>query len=106
MGLSLVLAAAGESLTLTAVDWPAPHTTQSLMQRPSMAALVEVLTGRDDRRLVIRHAGGEAGARFGAALRDALVALGVPSRRLRLDPAAAGPGQLILEIVTPNRASP
>lgn len=49
--------------------------------------------------LRIRHAGGEAPTRRAEALRDALVALGIPSARLVLEPAAAGMDELVLETV-------
>jgi len=48
---------------------------------------------------VIRHAGGEAGERLADSLRQVLVSLGVPSARLRFEPAAAASGQLILELM-------
>jgi hypothetical protein len=98
---TLGLAAAGaEAATLTASDWPAPRDAAALTRQAAVAALVQALMDGSDRTLVIRHAGGEDGAQFAAVLRDALVALGVPSMRMRFEPAAAAPGQLNLELVT------
>ena len=45
----------------------------------------------------VEHAGGEPDSRFAEQLRDALVALGVPAARIRLEPAAADADRLILE---------
>lgn len=97
LGLSAPLASAA---TLSAGDWPAPRDAATLTRQPAVAALVRALMDGRDRTLVIRHAGGEDGEQFATALRDALVALGVPSTRMRFEPAAASPGQLILELVT------
>lgn len=95
-----VAAAVAEAATLSASDWPAPRETAVLSRQPAVAAVVRTLMDSRDQTLVIRHAGGEDGAQFATALRDALVALGVPSTRMRFEPAAAPPGQLILELVT------
>ncbi len=56
--------------------------------------------------LRIRHAGGAAGSGFALQLRDALVALGLPSARTRLVPAAADADLLILEISANGEAQP
>jgi len=95
MGLS----AAAETVTLPAGDGAAEEVA-ALPRQPAVAALVGALMERADRMLVIRHAGGEAGAQRATALRDALVSLGVPSRRMRFEPAAAAPGELILQLIT------
>ena len=97
LGLS---AAVVEAATLTTSDWPAPRESAALTRQPAMAVVVQALMDGRDQTLVIRHAGGEDGAQFAAALRDALVSLGIPSARMRFEPAAAAPGQLILELVT------
>jgi len=91
---------AAETVTLTAHEWPVPHRTETIAGYPPLVALVQALTKRDENVLVIRHAGGEAGERLAETLRQALVSLGVPSNRLRLEPAAAGRGELILELTT------
>lgn len=95
--LGLLPGAAG-ALTLTAGDWPAPRRAEALIAHAPLRALLHSLDAQPGRILVVRHAGGDAGSAFAAALRDALVALGVPSARLRLEPAAAGRDRLIVEI--------
>jgi hypothetical protein len=92
--------AAAEPLTLTAREWPAPHRTDALATNSHMANMVAALVSQEQALLVVRHAGGDAGERMANDLRQALVSLGVPSARVRFEPAAAASGQLILELMT------
>ena len=94
-----LLTVTGEPVTISAADWPAPHRADTLLPHPPLAALVRSLGAHERQVLRIRHAGGEDGARLADDLRAALVALGIASERLRLEPAAAGVGELVLEIV-------
>ena len=95
-----LLTVTGEPLTISAADWPVPHRADALLQHAPLAALVRNLGADERRSLRIRYAGGEDGAQLADDLRAALVALGIASDRLRLEPAAAGYGKLILELVT------
>lgn len=97
---TLGLSAVADAATLSMSDWPAPRESATLSRQPAVAAVVQTLMESRGRTLVIRHAGGADGEQFAVALRDALVALGVPSRRMRFEPVAAPPGQLILELDT------
>lgn len=94
---TLLLAA--EPLMLTVREWPEPQRTEALTGNPPLVTMVAALMSREQAVLVIRHAGGDAGAQLAGRLREALVSLGVPSARLRLEPAAAESGQLILELM-------
>ncbi|HCU54310.1 MAG TPA: hypothetical protein DIC36_08565 [Gammaproteobacteria bacterium] len=91
---------AAQPLTITSREWPAPHRTEALTASPPVVNLVTALVSQEQAVLVVRHAGGEAGERLADSLRQALVSLGVPSARLRFEPAAAASGQLILELMT------
>lgn len=93
-----VLPGAIEPLTLTSSDWAASQPAQALAAHRPVAERIGALARHPESVLVIRHAGGDAGGRLAQNFRDALVALGLPSSRMRLEPAAAEPGRLILEI--------
>lgn len=93
-----LLPGAIEPLTLTSVDWTPAQPAAALAALRPVAKRVESLDRLPGSVLVIRHAGGDAGRDRATQLRSALVALGVPSSRLRLEPAAAEPDRLILEI--------
>lgn len=92
-----LLPGAAESLSLAAADWPSPRRAEALAAHRPLADFVRALDRLDAGVLRIRHAGGEPDSRFAEQLRDALVALGVPAARIRLEPAAADADRLILE---------
>jgi hypothetical protein len=87
-----------ETLSLPVRDWAIPVRTETVMQNRSLAEFLHVFDRRPNNRLLIRHAGGEAETVRAEALRDVLVALGLPSGFIRLVPASAPAGELILEI--------
>lgn len=96
------LVAAVEAVTLGADAWTVASPADSLTAHPPMRRLAQALEADGDAILVIRHAGGEADSTRAAALRAALVALGIPSARLRLEPAAAAPRSLVLVLDAPE----
>lgn len=93
-------------LTLTATDWPPPHRADTLMPHKPLGDLLLAVEQHKTGVLHIRHAGGESGSRFAEQLRDALVAFGLPSDRVRLVPAAADSDQLILEFIVKGDTAP
>ena len=101
--LGMLTGAAG-TLTLTTAD--APPRTETLAANTALAALLQELDSRPRAVLQIRHAGGEAGSNFAQQLRAVLVALGLPSARTRLVPAAADADHLILEISANGESQP
>lgn len=96
--LGVAPAAAG-TLALPAAEFDPPSTSRLLANVP-LRAFVTGVGETDGRVLRIRHGGGEIPARRAERVRDALVALGLPSARLELMPAAAGTDEIILEIVS------
>lgn len=93
-----LLAGTADTLVLTAAEWAPPRRAEALTANPALAAFVHELDTRPQAMMRIRHAGGAAGSDFARQLQDALVALGLPSVRSRLVPAAADADRLILEI--------
>lgn len=89
---------AAATLTLRAADVE-PVRAERLVAHATLRGFLLAFEERGRAVLRIRHAGGEAQTRRAKALRDALVALGIPSARLVLEPAAAGVDELVLEIV-------
>ncbi len=101
-----LLPGAAETLTLTAADWPAPQRAEALATHRPLGDFLRTLDRGAADKLRIRHAGGEPDGRFAEQLRAALVALGVPAARIRLEPAAADAGRLILEFSVIGEARP
>lgn len=90
---------AADSLALPAGGLDPPTTARLLAHEPLRALIAGI--GASERRVVrIRYGGGEVPARRAEAVRDALVALGLPSAQLELMPAAAGADEIILETVS------
>lgn len=92
-----LLPGTAESLSLAAAEWAPPRRAEALAARKPLGDFLRVLDRGDAGVLRIRHAGGELDSRFAEQLRDALVALGVPTARIHLVPAAADADRLILE---------
>jgi hypothetical protein len=103
VSLVVVLAGAAGTVTLQAGDWAPGQRAELLTANAPLRALVHALQEDDGRFLLVRHAGGAAASDRATALRNALVALGVPSARIRLEPAAAESGQLVLELAADRR---
>jgi hypothetical protein len=97
-----LLPGAAEALSIAVADWPLPRRAEALAAHRPLGDFLRAFDRHDTSALRIRHAGGEVGSRFAGQLRDALVALGVPAARIRLEPAAADADRLILEFSTNN----
>lgn len=93
---------AADTLVLPAGELEPPTTARLLAHGP-LRIFVTGLGESEGRVLRIRHGGGEVPARRAEGVRDALVALGLPSARLELMPAAAGADEIILETVSGDK---
>jgi hypothetical protein len=84
------------SVTLTPSDWAQwqPAGADSPPLHELLAALERVPGGR----VVVRHGGGERGAHWGEAMRDWLVARGLPSARIELVPTSFDGERLELDV--------
>jgi len=101
-----LLPGSAESLSFLAAEWEPPRRAEALVAHQPLSDFMHVFEQRDAGVLHIRHAGGETDSRFAEQLRDALVALGVPSARIRLVPAAADADHLILELSSKGETVP
>jgi hypothetical protein len=106
VGVLAVLPGTAETFLLPAQEWAGSPDRQAVLSKPALRDFLRAADKYADAVLRIRYAGGENGTRRAEALRDALVALGVSSARIRLVPAAAGADELILEIATNGDTKP
>lgn len=98
---SLVLAhaAGAQELLLPRSQWPQPATGDAVVRIPALRAVLERYERNPGARIVIRHPGGDAGSTWGREVHDWMVALGVPSADMVLEPPSGMPDTLILDIV-------
>lgn len=99
LACGLAVPAAADTLALPAGEFD-PPTTARLLAHGSLRTFVGALSAAGEQVVRIRHGGGEIPARRAEGVRDALVALGLPSARIELMPAAAGADEIILETVS------
>lgn len=75
-----------------------PRDTLRVLRQPVIARALKRLVGDSGAVLEIAFPGGEAGRLWAGELRDRLVALGLESGRIQLDPATGGAVGLVLRI--------
>lgn len=95
-------AAANSGVTITAEQWARPRSGDSIVKLPGLDALVEATERDAASRLVIRFAGGDEGSLWAEELRSWLVALGLPSARVALEPGLPQSDRLLLELRPPR----
>ncbi len=97
-----VAAPASVGVTITAEQWARPRSGDSIVKLPGLGALVETVERDAASHLVIRFAGGDEGSLWAEELRSWLVALGLPSARVMLEPGLPQPDRLLLELRPPR----
>ncbi len=87
---------------ITAEQWARPRSGDSVVKLPGLATLVEAVERDAASRLVVRFAGGDEGSLWAEELRSWLVALGLPSARIQLEPGLPQSDALRLELRPPR----
>jgi len=87
-----------ETLSLPLEAWDRPLDGDAVTAIPVLRAAVDRLDADDTLRLIIRYPGGEEGAFRASALRNWLIALGIVSERLVLQPGSGHDDRLQLEL--------
>ena len=80
---------AANSVTLSAVQLAQPRTGQRMARLPGLGSLVGSFEERRGERLVMGYPAGDKGTLWAEELRAWLVALGVPAKRIMLEPDPA-----------------
>ncbi len=93
---------AAPGVIITAEQWARPRSGDSVVKLPGLAALVEAVERDATSRLVVRFAGGDEGSLWAEELRSWLVALGLPSARIQLEPSLPQSDKLQLELRLPR----
>lgn len=79
-------------------DWARPRSGERVVALPSVRAAVNAWSAAEDTQLVIVHPGGEAGALWGAEIRDWLVALGIAPAELALRAGSPRDDAIVLRL--------
>jgi len=100
MSISMAVCSAESVQVITAEDWARPRSGESLVRMPALKRTVrDYLNQKGNRkgsqndqrgqRIFIRHPRGEEGVLWAEELRGWLVALGIPSADIALDPESS-----------------
>ena len=77
-------------------DWPDRRTTKTVLSIPPIKNLLALFIEDPRRQVTIRYPGGDEGNSWALELREWLVALGIPSSYIVLEPGSGGQDRLLL----------
>ena len=77
-------------------NWPDRRTTNTVLAIRPIKKLVEIFAESPHHRVTIRYPGGDKGNAWALELREWLVALGIPSNYILLEPGSGGQDRLLL----------
>ncbi len=89
---------AGKTVEITTEQWARPRSGPAIARLPDLAPLVEAFDREPANRVIVRYAGGDEGSLWAEELRSWLVALGIPSARIELEPSLPQADKLLLEL--------
>ena len=87
---------AGAAELLSHAEWPIVRSGSTLLNMPALQRVVTKMDRMEDGRLVIRYPGGDRGNAWAVELRDWLVALGIGSELIVLEPGSGIPDTIVL----------
>ena len=77
-------------------NWPDRRTTKTVLSIQPIKKLLELFVESTRYQVTIRHPGGDKGNAWALELREWLVALGIPSHYIVLEPGSGGQDRLLL----------
>ena len=81
---------------ILAKNWPDRRTTKTVLSILSIKNLLELFVENRRHQVTIRYPGGDKGNAWALELREWLVALGIPSNYIVLEPGSGGQDRLLL----------
>ena len=81
---------------ILAENWPDRRTTNTVLSILAIKKLLELFVENPRHQVTIRYPGGHKGNAWALELREWLVALGIPSNYIVLEPASGGQDRLLL----------
>ena len=87
---------------LSAEEWARPRSGDRVTRLPAVRGVMEGWLQASGSLISIHYPGGEAGTLWASELRDWLVALGVPSNAIRIQPGSPSGDLLTLQLIAPT----
>jgi len=81
---------------LSQAEWPIVRRGSTLLNMPPLQRVISKLDRTQNGRLVIRYPGGDRGSAWATELKDWLIALGVGSEIIVLEPGSGIPDTIVL----------
>ena len=94
--LLLFLEPAAAVELLTRAEWPTARSGTAIVRIPALQRVMRQFEGMKQGVIVIRYPGGDRGNEWALELRDWLVALGVASSQLLLEPGSGVPDTIVI----------
>lgn len=91
-------AAAGLTMAVTAEQWARPRSAVAIARLPELPGFIAAFDREPGARVIVRYAGGDEGSLWAEELRSWLVALGIPSAHIELQPDLPLADKLLLEL--------
>ena len=77
-------------------DWPQRRTAHAVLELDPVRAVLSMFAEDMGQNVIVRHPGGDGGDAWALEFREWLVALGVPSHFITLEPGSGGPDRLLI----------
>ena len=77
-------------------DWPQRRSAHTVLELDPVRAVLSVFSEDGDQNVIVRHPGGDGGNAWALEFREWLVALGVPSTFITLEPGSGGADRLLI----------
>ncbi|KPK38188.1 MAG: hypothetical protein AMJ69_09075 [Gammaproteobacteria bacterium SG8_47] len=95
-----VAASAAESVhILTAEQWAVPRSGQAIVEMPALQDVMAEMRESDGSRLIVRYPGGDEGTLWARELHAWLVALGLGSQRIEMQPGSRQADTIEMQVV-------
>jgi hypothetical protein len=77
-------------------DWPQQRSAYAVLKLDSVQAVLSVFSEEEGQNVIVRHPGGDGGNSWAIEFREWLVALGVPSHFITLEPGSGWADRLLI----------
>ena len=83
-------------MPLSYQDWPQRRSAHAVLELDPVRAVLSVFSEKAGQNVIVRHPGGDDGNAWALEFREWLVALGVPSHFITLEPGSGGADRLLI----------